>query len=422
MSLARERFEKLQIQLYDIIDNKQPGTANARLKEIFTDDEFIMVCLAYLTIIDREINEVIRHFLNIPSLIFIPDVRWNHDKENIPMAAFAYQPPLFLEVETLRNVDKEYYNFIFQTDLSPFSFRENAFKATLKLPEENFIHDTHLNIIYPDIEKSLNIELIKLNKEIWQILKDFQDNVTVREFYFLELLSLIMKEAIVNQLPNLRERLMQIGMIPELFLFPVTYHTRSIMSFARIEEINALPEDYTVLEALPNAITMEYLELNPEDKVAIPVMRYQSESGTLFFKDFEEHKTFCGTFYYFEPESTIYLVSDNVLMSVNKVHAAAILGLDTNYIMKQLFPPHREGPNITRKDVEHYMLGNVIPLNFYAIEDELDQIVCEKARTQGYKVVVFIQMVGTDRYVTEILDTRDRIESFKNLVHVKYLM
>lgn len=417
------QFSELQKETDDIVylfktSPDDPSIAE-RLHNLLTIDNIsVMAQLAYLTIIDQDINEVIRQFLNLPSLTFIPRRNWSRDVDDIIIEGANFPKPLILEVETLSEVSEEYYNFLFQMD-DTRTFREEAFKTTLKIDKEKFIHQENSFIFRPHIKKQINVQLVRLNKEIWQIMKDLQVNITVREFYFFELLSLIMKEALVNQSLRLKEQLIQLSMFPELFLFPITFHTRSIMFFANIEVIDHWPEDHFALGALPNSITMEYLELNPEDKMAIPVMRYQSASGTLFFNNAEdtEHHSFCGTFYYFEPESDIYLLSDHVLMAVNKIHAAAILGFDIDYILELLFyPEERES---YRESVKLYMQGDVLPFNLYAIEDGLDQIICEEAKLQGYKVIVLVEMVGTYRYVTEILDTRNRSESFKNLIHLK---
>lgn len=387
-------------------------------KLLITDNAYHLAYLAYLSTINADFNELLCEFLNLPTLIFIPARNWSRDVEDIPEEAKSFPPPLILEVESLRNVSKEYYNFLFQMG-SARPFRETAFNNMLLLEDKYFDIPEYL-IISRETKKELNLALIQLDKEIWQILEDFQNEAPAREFYFLDLLKLLMSEALKNQSLGLYEQLIQLGMIPELFLFPITYHTRSIMSFANIKILEDFLKDYFTLYPLPNSITIEYQEVNRNDKIMIPVMRYQNESGTLFFNNSEdqEYNNFCGTFYYFEPESEIYLLSDNVLIARNKIHAAAILGFSEDEIVEILFR-NSEDP-LDLELIRSFMDGNNVPLENYAMEDPLDQPICARAKDQNYKVIVLTEMVGTNRYVTEILDTRIRAESFKNLIRIKY--
>ncbi|CAK7995034.1 Hypothetical protein POVR1_LOCUS552 [uncultured virus] len=54
----------------------------------------------------------------------------------------------------------------------------------------------------------------------------------------------------------------------------------------------------------------------------------------------------------------------------------------------------------------------------YAIEDDFDQPICKIAHAKGIDIVTLTHMVGSHQVVTEILDTRDRSDSFKSLIYL----
>jgi hypothetical protein len=60
--------------------------------------------------------------------------------------------------------------------------------------------------------------------------------------------------------------------------------------------------------------------------------------------------------------------------------------------------------------------GNVFGL--YAEEDLFDQVLCLLAREIGIELVVLSRMVGAKQVVVEVLDSRSREDSLKNLVFV----
>jgi hypothetical protein len=57
-------------------------------------------------------------------------------------------------------------------------------------------------------------------------------------------------------------------------------------------------------------------------------------------------------------------------------------------------------------------------LNLYGAEDFLDQLLCIAANKQGYDVVILENMIGSHQVITEVLDTRERRESFKSLIYI----
>ena len=176
----------------------------------------------------------------------------------------------------------------------------------------------------------------------------------------------------------------------------------------------------------------------------IPVTRYaQGMSKGLYYEE-ERAPDICGTFYYYEPESTTYLAYKSELRAFNKTEACKLLGmlkevsgriphfnivsvlrhsrgtLPSDLIMtpseavaarSRAEDPAMEG---TSNDV-HYAGGY---LGLHALEDWLDQPLCNTASQSGYDVVVLENMVGGYQVVTEVLDTRCRENSFGSLVYV----
>ena len=49
--------------------------------------------------------------------------------------------------------------------------------------------------------------------------------------------------------------------------------------------------------------------------------------------------------------------------------------------------------------------------------DELDQPLCKLAKANGIDVIVFTWVPGTEQISGEVLDTRNRAESFRHLVY-----
>jgi len=160
----------------------------------------------------------------------------------------------------------------------------------------------------------------------------------------------------------------------------------------------------------------------------IPIVRYgcSSENGCYYKAKNVAAGTnasgpMCGTFYYFEPGSDIYLMCETAKIFENKFAAM-------KYFVPNIFEPNRSD---LRKEYGISKFEMVMPLFeyrkqhfhhfyplLYALEDPLDQALCKLARKRGINVLVFAYMTGAERIVTEVLDTRDRQSSFDSLVHI----
>lgn len=179
--------------------------------------------------------------------------------------------------------------------------------------------------------------------------------------------------------------------------------------------------------------------VNFEGKVfnTIPVTRYAvGKSKGLFWTEKSEDN-FCGTFYYFEPESTTYLLYQNGLKADNKIKAYQILseitGEKDQYVMDTIntilnteslakFYNNRYPDNLIMalyEDSPQFKKYLGRDLGLYAKEDFLDQPICELAKKAGYDILILEKMVGSHQIVTEVLDVRQRGESFRSLVFLE---
>lgn len=185
-----------------------------------------------------------------------------------------------------------------------------------------------------------------------------------------------------------------------------------------------------------------------ENHLLISVARYgEGMSRGAYSSDYGVAKDvgqFCGTFYYWEPDSDIYLDfkhSDNLLFAENKVDAflqmrSRVAGDEASFhevlddTVDVLYPKNMASEDLT-EDILNVYLGknNLLGIDqeyrdkngkyyeqMYALEDPLDQTICKMARELRYDGIFLSRMVGSRRVVSEVLDTRSREESFKNLV------
>lgn len=185
----------------------------------------------------------------------------------------------------------------------------------------------------------------------------------------------------------------------------------------------------------------------------LPVTRYvASDKNSLFYQSSDTN--YCGTFYYFEPESSTRLTFESYCRFSNKYQAYLSLSLQLGlYIEPIAIKTFKQGiaPNLVNKffkndDVKAVyaspqQLYEQYPSKFnhesqkllatlkndeviylgqwlgaYAKEDIFDQLICELAQEAGYDIVILEHMIGSHQLTTEILDTRSRIKSLDSLV------
>lgn len=181
----------------------------------------------------------------------------------------------------------------------------------------------------------------------------------------------------------------------------------------------------------------------------VPVVRYQKGmSGYLTTGDWNPEM--CGTFYYFEPQSEFLLSFNTVLVTWNKITGCLDLGISLQEVYQMLYQRMRNeffeteysdqssedmeeiypdgiGYNVHGETLEEQWFEVVLqyrdrdldPMEhipeMYAVEDIFDQLICKTGREKGIEGIVLKYMTGKTRVVTEVVDTRERRESFENI-------
>jgi hypothetical protein len=197
---------------------------------------------------------------------------------------------------------------------------------------------------------------------------------------------------------------------------------------------------------------------------SIPIVRYQEGMRGLYHWDVNEKSRFCGTFFYFEPDSDSHLLTANLVVAKNKFHACKLIGISagelydlyigarimttpqSEAVMKLIFIEFLDedwiftgklrtpGDNNQRMRLREFIRilynGELEPVDravgwkfdfethykeLYAFEDELDQVLCNGAKKAGIDTVLLTRMTGNLRLVSEVLDVRERQTIFENM-------
>ena len=382
-----------------------------------TDEQFTY--MAYASMINDTLRNQIKTFYKLSFLTFIPSRPWSGDPKDIDDQIVLKPRPLPLQIELLHRDER----FLFQLDernasgtlSSDTRARQTAWDRTVSVWSKLAKTNTDSNeIINEEIKQLMYSELVQYNEDpidIVESILDFSLDIIpdVRSYFFLALLKEYLSQTLLGQ-TNILWRLKQLDLEVEYFLFPMTYHLRSLMKFASPNPITSefLFENTTRINAKPGLIIADVNDsLESEELIAVPVMRYQRSTGSLYYDPSEEE--FCGTFYYFEFGSNIFLVAKWILITNNKIIAAKELGMSIKEVAKLL--------DVKITEIEKFWEGELVPLEdeYYAYEDELDQSICTLARKESYDIILLKMMNGTNRYVTEILDVRVRKDSFDSL-------
>lgn len=142
----------------------------------------------------------------------------------------------------------------------------------------------------------------------------------------------------------------------------------------------------------------------------LPVTRYAVGMSRGLFND-ESDKKFCGTFYYYEPESTTYLAFQTRLHSFNKYTAALQLGIKSDPSVPSVVKKYSDGTirsdlmltpdeayNIKKPIASLWTQERVLALpqtrhyagiyvGLYASEDTFDQPLCQAGKKEGIQVI-----------------------------------
>lgn len=186
-----------------------------------------------------------------------------------------------------------------------------------------------------------------------------------------------------------------------------------------------------------NEVVNEAILLDGNKWKVIPVTRYSSGMSRGLYHP--NGGSYCGTFYYHEPQSGTLLAYKTSLVAFNKLDALSKLDPSRNIIdfkkTNPLLMEHYEGklPKDLRltpmeySRIKHKNYGGTISQNryyvgklleLYAAEDEFDQEICLLAKDQDIDLIILTHMVGSHQIVTEVLDVRDRNDSFNSLIYL----
>lgn len=267
--------------------------------------------------------------------------------------------------------------------------------------------------------------------------------------------------------------------------------TREFVDISKIDSALKLLPDNSASILYETVIEL----LSYEQLFYIPILRYEGMHRGMFFghssssssdgvpseselsyeessSEVDEGETsqppeneFCGTFFYYEPESPAWLKTENLCIAVNKVHAFKVLGMPFDELFEMweshfvtddivyLFQPIDALLGVPEDQITHtyvkpksgsgkqpvtsngslqsirdltikllrkmydldYIIDNFY-VEMYAFEDFFDQWLCKYAKEKGVDTVLLIYMNASTRLVSEVLDTRDRNAIFDNMI------
>lgn len=221
---------------------------------------------------------------------------------------------------------------------------------------------------------------------------------------------------LTNRFFNLKDLNLSIPFLQKWIVYPSGL-VRSFMKYANIDKIVDLQDKLIVETAHPvitkyedlrggvklvggegsvkyvgikkgnKSISRELL-LMIEEPLYIPVIRYAYETGKGFvFGDRELPTDYCGTYYWLEPDSGIYLLSNRTLVIPDRDKGLAALGVT-------------KGINLLKRDT---------------ITDPEVKL-CKTAERMGIDVVIMISEEShAYQYASEVIDIRNRPISYNSL-------
>lgn len=202
-----------------------------------------------------------------------------------------------------------------------------------------------------------------------------------------------------------------------------------------------------------------YVTPQQDLRYLLPVTRYsKGMSRGLYYGGDDSGKEYCGTFFYYEPESTTFLSYTTRADYFNKsVCALSFQSHNTQNrelyapnIAKHVFGDWPADMMMTPLQAYDYKLYNLRIMmqnaeeltpgqgrlsfandlsqtpryagmlsGLYALEDDYDQEICVAGKRRGIDVIVLTHMIGSRQVVTEVLDTRSRQDCMASLVYLE---
>lgn len=238
--------------------------------------------------------------------------------------------------------------------------------------------------------------------------------------------------------------------ISQLLLYPSGRPITDITSYFPFYNVHIKYLNLSDIDRIVPHYDNPYYISNIDDgiynNIFIPIIRYQIGMHGYLTIISDTETEFCGTFYYYEPASNFMLFAPQILVSWNKITTCLDLGISIQTIFDILWPQVYNRITLDKNDNELDALPSIIGYNVdpmgskeqqwmdviklykdrqvnpiihvpdtYAIEDEFDQLLCTTAHNMGISIIILKYMTGETRVVTEILDTRNRKQSFENI-------
>ncbi len=259
----------------------------------------------------------------------------------------------------------------------------------------------------------------------------------------------------------------------DTYLYPKSKRPKTTMQNLGMEQKQL--GDFSLTSTTVSGVDL-YQNILGSDKnnYYIPVTRYGSETSGLYFV--AKSKKYCGTFYYYESDSSYLLQvpKNKILIFDNKYNALDYIYhsyydffINDQTLLEKVENAHVEVLNkiedviveVLGKEMKDDVYESGIASDFiagiydgisgydkisggkmilgfgnnyltkegkytkyidkfYAIEDELDQPLCRSMQLVNIDVIIFTKMVGSGRTVVEVLDARDREVSYSSIYKI----
>ena len=451
------------------------GQTQTKISEIFNDimnsDEYRSFLIEWLKC-NEQVLKSPSMIWNSNSLLYMSELEFDNTPDG--SIKFAYNKRYYnyiLQYQKIKQISNEYYISFTYSDDSNIQYIIEY--CELKLLEGNKVVNIYIDSINNprDLLKyrlvpnyMIGIEDISLpyninyNEILGMIYLGYSDN-EIRFWYHVD--TDITIDDILRRIrvwSYISKKFIRDNLIPESKSVPILF-TFPDMLYSSNRPI-------TNMEVFQTPYSNYYNNINDMSFISnnyIHVTRYSSGMSRGLYKR-ESTQEFCGTFYYLEPESTTLLICNYITM-FNKFTTARYFVSNYSHIlsrelindfnekieeiisyspiildwsegrirddfkytpteMEQIFNPmfiykHDKYPKsndyiepLNRSNEKRFYVGNRF---LYSREDGFDQPLCLAMQELGIEVLILTHMIGSHQVVTEVLDARDRTDSFNNL-------
>lgn len=282
-------------------------------------------------------------------------------------------------------------------------------------------------------------ELTEEEEELW-----FGDTVETSRRYLKKVNYIHYGKYVYANLKGWQEHAMKKALsFPLLLFFPDQLYAskRPVTDMSQFRQVTSALYERSSLRDSPAGPYFKEISIQGSTHFAIPVTRYSDGMSKGLFHDIYDENLHCGTFFYFEPESTTYLTFNTVRIYRNKYDAVQEIlpnmyrnklpssrrnGACELAVFNAYFENRQSLPADMKMTINEYLQENKSTSTkrryvgaisgLYAIEDKYDQDLCHYAREAGIDIIILTDMIGSHQIVVEVLDTRSRQISMSNLV------